>query len=723
LAQGLTDRAVLAGVAIHPAAGQALRFGPFRFDRNNRVLSRDGTELPLPPRALGVLEHLIERPGTIVAKTALIEAVWPDAVVTETSLTEAVSLVRQALGDDPQQPTYVQTVHRRGYRFVASVEVETAAGRGVPLATPAAPEEAPRREPWRPREVAAWTTAAVALVALAAVAGRREAPGAVRPARFTIPLPPGDPTPAKAPATLALSRDGRLIAYTAERGEKSQLLLRSLDRFEPVVVPGSTDASDPFFSPDGRWLGFFAEGRIKKAPTDGGAPLDVAEAADAHGASWEGDTIVYAPSFRGGLMRVSASGGAPAMLTRPDTAKGEFAHLWPEVLPGGEAVVFTVWMSGGLGSARLGAARLRDGARLELAEPGTFARYVDSGHLVFARQDGLLSAPFDARRARLTGPARAVLSGVAMSAQVGMPHVALAREGTLAYVPGTGKLPLVSLGWLRPGGGATPLPTAERTFMNADLAPDGRRVAVTVHDGTRSDVWMADAERGTLSRLTFEGHNVEPVWTADGSHVTYAAGGQGPYNVFRVRADGGGPPERLLQSPLSQYPNAWSRDGRVLIYTELHPDTSADLWALEDGKARPLLRTRFDEDFGILSPDGRWFAYESNEANRWEVYVRPWPALDTRWQVSAAGGYAPMWSPDGRTLFFQADGGALLAVDVAGPAEPFANARPRVVTRDPQAGWYGVARDGRVLSIRRPAVATSGAIHVVQGWSAELARP
>ena len=179
----------------------------------------------------------------------------------------------------------------------------------------------------------------------------------------------------------------------------------------------------------------------------------------------------------------------------------------------------------------------------------------------------------------------------------------------------------------------------------------------------------------------------------------------------------------MLAIRLSQYPNGWSRAGRVLIYTELHPDTGADLWALEDGKPRPLVRTRFDEDFGILSPDGRWFAYESNEATRWEVYVRPWPGLGTRWQVSTAGGYAPMWSPDGRTLFFQADGGALLAVDVAGTAEPFAAARPRVITRDPQSVWYGVAGDGRLLSIRRPAVASTAPIHVVQGWSAELAQP
>ncbi|HEY7509025.1 MAG TPA: winged helix-turn-helix domain-containing protein [Vicinamibacteria bacterium] len=723
MAQGLPDRAIVAGLAIHPGSGQALRFGSFRFDRANRVLSREDVELPLPPRALGVLEHLLERPGSIVSKSALMDAVWPDTAVTETSLTEAVSLVRQALGDDPQQPAYVQTVHRRGYRFVAPVEVETPSGRAVPLATPAA-EPAPAGARGRTREVAGWAGAAAALAVLAAALTRREPATGPRPTRFTIAVSAGDPLPAKAAATLALSPDGRLLAYAADRGEKSQLLLRPLDQFEAAVVPGSAGAAAPFFSPDGRWIGFFAEGRLRKAPVGGGAAQDVAEAAHPFGASWEGDTIVYAPSFRGGLMRVSAVGGAAEPITRPDVAAGEMAHLWPETLPGGEVVVFTVWMSGGAGSARLDAVRLRDRARLGLREQGAFARYLDSGHLVFARQDGLLAAGFDARRARFTGPPRAVLSGVALSAQIGMPHVALSREGTLAYVPGRGQPPLVSLGWRQPDGRTSALPVAERTFMNADLAPDGRRVAVTIHDGTRSDVWLADAARGTLSRLTFEGHNVEPVWTADGRHVTYAAGGQGPYNVFRVPADGGGAPERVLKSALSQYPNSWSRDGRVLLFTELHPDTGADLWAFDAaaGTSRPLLRTRFDEDFGVLSPDGRWLAYESNESNRWEVYVRPWPALTPRWQVSAEGGYAPLWSRDGRTLLFQADEGALLAVPVGAAPEPFAGARPRLLARDPHAAWYGARPDGALLSLRETDGASASVIHVVVGWAAELAR-
>jgi serine/threonine-protein kinase len=713
----------MAGLAIYPSASQALRFGPFRFDRANRVLAREGVEVPLPPRALAVLEHLLERPGTIVSKPALLDAAWPDTAVTETSLTEAISLVRQALDDDPQQPAYVQTVHRRGYRFVGAVEVESATGRSVPLPRADIPRAADA--PTSGRGLLPWAVAAVA-VALAAWAYlTRPQPATPHATRFTIPLPPGDPLPGKAPASLALSPDGRLLAYTAGRGEKSQLYLRALDRFEAVAVPGTAGAAYPFFSPDGRWLGLFADGRLKKVPVGGGPALELCEATQPFGASWgDDDTIVFAPHYRGGLVRVSAAGGAPVPLTRPEVGNGEIAHLWPEVLPGSQAVVFTILTSGGLGQARVVAADVRTGRRLDLSLPGTFGRYSPTGHLVFGRPDGITAAPFDPRAARLTGPPRLVLAGVEASAQVGMPHLALSREGTLAYVPGDGKLPLTTLGWQAVGGEPRPWPTAARHFMNADLAPDGRHAAVTIHEPLRSDVWLADADRGALSRLTFEGHNIEPVFTPDGRYVTYASGGKGPLNLFQVPADGSGPPTRLLESSLNQYPNSWSADGRVLVYTELHPDTGSDLWALTPGEGPPraLLRSRFDEDLGTLSPDGRYLAYESNESNRWEVYVRPWPGLSPRWQVSTDGGDAPLWSRDGRAIFYHSEDDALLAVDLAAGAT-FEASRPRVAARDPQAMWYAAARDGRLLAIRQPGGRTPAAIHVVMGWSAELSSP
>jgi Tol biopolymer transport system component len=234
-------------------------------------------------------------------------------------------------------------------------------------------------------------------------------------------------------------------------------------------------------------------------------------------------------------------------------------------------------------------------------------------------------------------------------------------------------------------------------------------------------VWLADAERGALTRLTFEGHNIEPVFTPDGRYVTYASGGRGPANLFWVPADGSGAPARLLASPLNQYPSSWSADGRVLVYVELHPETGADLWALTRGetRGRPLLRSKFDEDQGALSPDGRWLAYESNESNRWEIYVRPWPALSPRWQVSTDGGYAPLWSADGRTIFYDSGDETLLGVDITAAPE-FKASRPRVVALDPQAAWYGVGSDGRLLAIRQPGGSPPGPIHVVVGWAAEL---
>jgi serine/threonine-protein kinase len=606
------------------------------------------------------------------------------------------------------------------------VEVESATGRAVPVPVTEAAPALERAARFAVPALVPWSIAAVAVAVAAGALLTRPASERPRAMRFTIPLPPGEPLTAKAPAAMALSPDGRMLAYAAGRGEKSQLFLRRLDRFEATEVPGTAGAVSPFFSPDGQWVGFFAEGRLRKVSTAGGGPLDLAEADDPFGASWaDGGTIVFAPNYRSGLMWVPASGGTPAALTHLDIAAGEIAHAWPDVLPGGETVVFTILTSGGPAQARLAAADLRSGRRLGLSESGTFARYSPTGHLLFGsgKADGVLIAPFDARAVRLTGPARVVLGGVAASTQLAMPHLALSREGTLAYVPGEGKLPLTTLAWEPRDAGGPAWPTEARSFMNADLAPGGRHAAVTIHEARRSDLWLADAERGALSRLTFDGHNVEPVFTPDGRYVTYAAGGRGPSNLFRVAVDGSGAPERLLASPLNQYPTCWSADGRTLVYTELHPDTGADVWALDAGekRARPLLRTRFDEDVGMLSPDGRWLAHESNESKRWEVYVRPWPALTPRFQVSTDGGESPLWSRDGRTVFYHS-GDTLLAVDI-GASAAFTASRPRVVARDPQAMWYGVAADGRLLAIRQPSGRGPAAIHVIVGWPAALSSP
>jgi eukaryotic-like serine/threonine-protein kinase len=729
------ERETGASVVLHPA-GEAVAFGPFRFDRANRMLSRDGVELPLPPRVLGILEHLVARPGSVVSKPALMDAVWKDAYVTDTSLTEAMSQLRQVLGDDPQQPTYVQTVHRRGYRFVAPLTLD---GSATPLrlaekagasAEAAVVEPAQAVAPVRTPSRRALSV--IALLALAAVAAaivipslsRARRPKPVPVTRARLPVALGDANAMRFPPALALTPDGTALVYAVNRSGRSQLFVRPLDCFESSPLAGTEGGVQPFVSPDGRSVGFFADGKLKKVPIGGGPVVTLSEAPFPGGGSWGDDgTIVFTKDEKGGLFRVPATGGAADNLTVPDARGGELAHLWPEVLPGGAAVLFTIWPAGGLEEARVAIVPLR--GRREpprvLVNGGSFARYAPTGHVVFARKSLAMAVAFDLGRQETRGEPAALFDGVAVDWFTGAAQLAFSRTGTLTYVPGTHEVPAHSLVRVDRDGNERPLAAAARPFMNLDPAPDGRRLAVTIHEGRGSDVWIVDTGRGTLTRLTFEAHNIEPTFTPDGKRVAFASSRSGPVNLFWIGADGTDAPERLLESPSNQYPDSFSPDGRTLAFTEISPDTSSDIWVLplDTRTPRPFVRTRFEEDAAAFSPDGRFLAYESNETGRPEVYVRPFPAGTPKWQVSTGEGYAPTWSRDGRELFYRDDDGVWAvalatspSLDAAPPRRLFADRRVIAMTADPSGHGF--------FAIRRTDDAPPAEVNLVLGWFAEL---
>jgi serine/threonine-protein kinase len=727
----LRDRdAFGAAVALHPAADDAVVFGPFRLDRVNRILSKDDVEVPLPPRVLGVLEHLVARPGGVVSKQALMDAVWKDAIVTETSLTEAVSQLRQALDDDPQQPAFVQTVHRRGYRFVAPVVPDSnrlgPAGRAESalVAAPAVREESTGRA-----KRGRFGLAAVALL-LGLTAGslvtRFLAPRpSVTPTRTTLALGLADGAVLGPAPSLTMAPDGSALFFVASRGGRSQLYTRALDRYEPAPVAGTEGAMQPFASPDGRFVGFFADGKLKKVPAAGGAPVTLCDAKEPLGASWGDDgTIVFAQEERGGLFRVPATGGTPEPLTRPDPAQGDLGHWWPEVLAGSQAVVFTVWPAAGLDQARLAVVSLKTGVRSPrtLVQGASFGRYAPTGHLVFLRKSRLMAVRVSPASGDLRGPAVGLFDGVNVDWFKGAAQLAFSQSGALAYLPGTHEVPAHSLVVVGRDGKERPTGLPLRPFMNLDAVPDGSRVALTVHEGTGSDIWVADLPRRALTRLTFEAHNIEPALSPDGRRVAFASSRAGPMNLYAVATDGTGSPERLLASPLSQFPDAFSPDGRLLAYVECGLDTGTDIWVLPMGgesKPRPLLRTRFDEQASSFSPDGRFIAYESNATNRFEVYVAPFPAMSPKWQVSADGGFAPAWSRDGRELYYLAEGAVMAATIDTAPA--FRSGPPRRVLADPKLVALSPARAGLLL-VRSEDKGASAPLHLVLGWFEELRR-
>jgi len=374
--------------------------------------------------------------------------------------------------------------------------------------------------------------------------------------RFSIELPATDPIPLRLAVerVMALSSDGSRLVYAAGRSA-TRLYLRDLNRFEAIAIPGSEGGIGPFFSPDGQWLGFTASnGALKKVPLSGGAPLamrDVlAKVGGGYGATFAtDDTILLSPSTSSGLWRVPASGGPSEVVTTPDRAAGETSYRWPEALPGGKTVLFTIKTSdmGSFDEASVAALSLQSGTRRVLVHGGTHAVYSATGHIVYARGGALLAAPFDRDRLEVTGPPQSILEGVAVEPTSGVAHFSLSTNGTLAYAPAGPDAFDTTLVEVDRNGATRPLAEHRRIFRSPRLSPDGKRLAVQV-GAPYENVWIWDEVRDTFARLTLGGNNFLPVWTPDGRRITFTSDRYGPANLFWQAVEGGGEAERLTES-------------------------------------------------------------------------------------------------------------------------------------------------------------------------------
>jgi serine/threonine-protein kinase len=522
---------------------------------------------------------------------------------------------------------------------------------------------------------------------------KRPPPTTAEPVRFSLIQQDSGRYVTSFGPSVALSPDGRTIAYSGAMGTRRLLFLRRLDALEPVPVGGTDNAYLPFFSPDGQWLGFVANQRLMKVALAGGAPLLIAELEGnvAQGAAWGPDGVVVLEDVSG-LSRVSAAGGALEQLT--SVAVGG-AHEWPSFLPDGR-VLFTI--SGDTVRPAVVDPRTRAVTRIDVT--GNTARYAEPGWLLLADEGGTVTAlPFDVRRLRVTGEAVPVLQGVdqgdgdaakfAVAAGVAV-HVAGRRsDRRLLFLD-------------RRGQARVAIPDARR-YAFPRLSPDGRRVAVAIASSAGSDIWVVDPARGLLQRITFSDSAVTPEWTPDGRRLAYGRDrGPGQIDLFWTAADGSGRDESLLVSPGMQFPSGWSPDGRTLVYRELDTATGWDIMALAlgDRRLRPVVQTRLAQLAPTVSPDGRWLAYISNESGRREVYVRPFPEGEGRWQISLDGGVEPRWSRGGREIIYRS-GDRFLAVAVeTSPA--FVAGRPDTLFQslmDLSAGLasYDVSRDGQLI--------------------------
>jgi serine/threonine-protein kinase len=544
------------------------------------------------------------------------------------------------------------------------------------------------------------------------------------PVWLSILLPPDAPLASYGAQALAFAPDGTRLVYAAEHTGTTQLYVRSLDHPDATPVRDTEGAMSAFFSPDSRWLGFFAGTRLMKVPIEGGMPQPICEAAEVRGASWGSDGTIVFSTGTSGLRRVSASGGTPKVLLAPDVKRGNVEFDWPEVLPGSEAVLFTSFA----GTSQVAVLSLKTGKWHSLIE-GTGAHYSSSGHLVFGRGGSLFAAPFDLKRLELTGPAVSVLDGVMTLAPFNSPLFALSGNGTLSYAAGsTARRSLV---WVDRQGKVAPFASEPHSYEEPRLSPDAKRLAVTIR-ADNPDIWIVDVSRGALARLTFDpGEDETPVWTPDGTKVTYSADRKGRARaIYWKPYDGSGAEEELFESDTHPHVSSWSPDGSTLVYTEYDPVYSGDIWTLTlDPKRerRPWLRTPFNERAARFSPDGRWLVYVSNESGRDEVYVQPFPGAGGKWQVSVSGGTEPVWSRDGKELFYRS-GDTMMSVRVT-YAKSFSAESPRalfegrfVPTRRGEAA-YDVSPDGeRFAMVQRDLQSAPTHLNVFLGFSEELKR-
>jgi serine/threonine-protein kinase len=530
---------------------------------------------------------------------------------------------------------------------------------------------------------------------------------------------------------IALAPDGSHLVYVANHQGNTMLYSRSLDSFDSTPMLGTEGAESPFFSPDGQTVGFFAEGKMKKVSISGGAPTVIAIAAAVRGGSWGPDgTIVFAHSITGGLFHVSADGGAVKPLTVLDRKNKEFSHRWPEILPGGKAVLFTIWTGASFDSARIGLVSLATGEKRVLVEGGYCARYVP-GYLVYTRASELLAVPFDLDRLEVRGRPVSILKGVMTNLSFGTAEFSSSNDGTLAYVPGGSQVGDRTLAWVDSKGVRQPLPAPPGGYLAPRISPDGKRVAISIL-GSNPGMWVYDLARGTLTRLTSEGVIPFPIWSRDRSQLTFSGSLDDRLNVYRMAADGSGAVERLTTNENAQWPGSWSPVGEVLAFTEAAPETGYNLMTVDlDGDRQPhaFLKTPANEYGPKFSPDGHWLAYGSDESGRQEIYVRPFPGPGGKWQISTEGGGEPVWSRNGRELFYR-NGDKLMAAAVE-TTPTFVASKPRLMFEQhfeksifPFEANYDVSPDGKRFLLVVPSEGESAPaqINVVLNWSEELRR-
>ena len=581
------------------------------------------------------------------------------------------------------------------------------------------------------RELLAWSVVAISMVIvmvlLLILYSRARETAAPQVARFLV-YPPeksifqggGD----------YISPDGRRLLFTATGADGKRVLwIRTIDSLSAQALPGTEDAAQPFWSPDSRFIGFFAAGKLKKIETSGGSLQVLADAQAARGGTWNGDgMIIFSPGVAGGLYRVSASGGPATQITSLDTATNQTSHCWPHFLPDGKHFIYLArnaqQQQSGIYSGALDA---KESKLIVNTDAG--AAYAAPGYLFFVRGRTLMAQPFDPERFQLNGEPVPIVEQIGYSAATARAFFCVSNNGVLAY---RGNVALNGqLTWYDRGGKQLEKVGVAGDFLGFSVSPDQKEIVASRLDlETGSyDLWITELGRGTSSRFTFDPTNETfPVWSPDGARIAFASNKNGTTDLYAKMANSSSGDQLLFKSTNLKAPNDWSADGQTILYNDFDPKTSSDLWVLPlsgDPKPSPVMQTPFGETNGRFSPDGKWIAYESTESGPGQIYLQGYPS-GSKTQVSTEGGFQPRWRADGKELFYIGPDKKLMAVDIKTDGGEVHVGTPRAlfelrVSNLPGPPYYDVSRDGQRFLINVAGEETSPTpMAVVMNWNAGL---
>jgi Tol biopolymer transport system component len=592
------------------------------------------------------------------------------------------------------------------------------------------------------RERLAWGVAAVAIAALGVVLALSQLrrPPEAEPVRFAVTAPEGMTLVPDGTAA-AIAPDGRHVVYTImDASGTIRLWLRPLESLVARPIAGTEGATLPFWSPDSRFIAFFAQGELRRVATAGGAPQTICEAPDGRGGSWgRQGSIVFAPKSMGSLLKVSAEGGEPVEVAKPDRARGETGLRFPNFLPDGRHFLYVSTPRRQEGfDVYVGSVDSDRPKRLLAALSAPV--YAEPGYLLFTLGDRLVAQRLDRSNWQPVGRAAPLGGAPPWPMYDAGSAFSVSTNGVLAHPASTP--PATELVWLdRAGRQAARIPLPPGSYSNPSVSPDERWATVTrFRSATRNDLWLVDLERAVTTRLTFDGlvapgwgMAVPVVWSPDATRVAYCYDRSGFYDVYQISINGAGQPEPVVQSEVGyKYPLAWSPDGNYLVFTQLGEEGLYDLYLVPlhgDRTPRPYLRTPFSEDFAAFSPDGRWLAYDSDETGTQEIYVRSFPEPGEKYRVSTSGGTVVQWSSTGKELMYfslnqyYSGTGPIHVVDVA-TTPTFRAGTPRVLfTPRPDLSGLAVAADlSRFLATVPVAGTSTASITITLNWQAALER-